>query len=112
GAGIDLEDGVLLGLNISQGANPNVTWNFTTELPSVLNISLINQQGVTLYSRAGGQTMPVTNVSIPIGQPITVIIQFNQSMLETQSDNDTNPNFSQISGFQYATKMPVVFYGS
>jgi hypothetical protein len=95
GAGIDFADGVFKFGLILPG-NSLVNWGFTSELPSVLNVTFFNQQGVTLYNRAGGSAIPTINLPISTNQPISIVIRFNQSMLETQMDDD--PNFISACG--------------
>lgn len=105
GAGIDLADGVFLyGVGFAVNSEPRITWNFTQDLPAISEVQILNQAGVILYDRLYGQSMPATNLLVPPGSPVTLIITFNQSMLEETQD--------AYQGIPVSTAMPIVQYGS
>ena len=103
GAAIDLADGVFnFGLQMS--GNANVSWDFSSDLPSVSEVLIISQSGVTFYDRLYGQSTPVTSLLVPPSSSVTFIVKFNQSMLEETQD--------AIQGIAVNTAMPIVQYGS
>lgn len=106
GAGIDLADGLFLyGMAFAADQEPRIYWNITQDLPSVSEVQILNQAGVTLYDRFYGQSQAVTNLPVPTGTPVSIVIKFNESMLETTQDD--------IQGIgDSGTAMPIVQYGS